>query len=56
MESSHSHSADDTMVFPSMRRIDVCRCGATREVDAKGVPGPWHTCGACTHPFGLVAA
>lgn len=53
MTRSHTHEAESSTLFPSGRRIEVCVCGATREVPVKGAPLPWHTCSRCTHAFGL---
>lgn len=40
-------------LFPSGRKMEHCKCGASRETDAHGVVQSWHTCELCTHAFGL---
>jgi hypothetical protein len=49
----HTHTPQDFMLFPSGKRIDVCDCGATREVETPiSTPQSWHTCERCTQPYG----
>ena len=36
---------------PQGTYVDVCECGATRDV--RNGMSAWHTCHLCTHPWGL---
>ena len=48
----HQHTAEHRVDLRS-KIVEVCDCGATREIPRGATPSPWHTCAACTHPYGL---
>lgn len=51
--SNHQHVAEHRVWLErSQCMLEVCECGGTRYVN-RGVAQAWHTCTACTHPWGL---
>lgn len=50
--SAHEHKAEHSARFHGYS-IEVCECGATRQVAHDGRAEPWHACDLCAHPWGM---